>query len=117
MGQAALVERPRRNWGKDSKYHEMDLYARVPGGALMTKRRGKIGLNGFCLEGEAQRGLGDEVEIKFMLPTTRHWTWARGLILEQVDGPAYSGVRCRFTELGLGDRYFLAHWLEAQGPV
>ncbi len=114
MAQAAQAERPRRNWGKNSEYYEMDLYAREPGGALMSRRQGKIGHNGFCMEGEAQRELGDELEIKFMLPTTRHWTWARGLVLEYIDLPEYSGVRCRFTELGLGDRYFLAHWLEAQ---
>jgi hypothetical protein len=110
MGLAALDSRGR---DRNDRYYELDLYARAPGQGLMTKRRGRIGSGGFFLEG-AGLELGDEVDVKFMLPTTRHWTWARGLVLEYVDGPDYSGVRCRFTELGLGDRYFLAHWIEAQ---
>lgn len=114
MTQAALAERSRWNWIEKSKYCDMDLWARGPDGSPMTKRRGRIGISGFYMEDDEQHGLGDEVEIKFMLPTTRHWTWARGIVLEFVDGPDFSGIRCRFYEMGLGDRYFLAHWLEAQ---
>jgi PilZ domain-containing protein len=97
---------------RDSKRVPVRLMIRdAAGGGSFEERAGNLGLGGVYFA-EAHPPPGNRVEVRFLVPGTRHEIRAFGEIVEVSSEAAGFGYHVRFAELELEDELALARFLD-----
>jgi hypothetical protein len=111
MSMAALKKATARIRYEKSVYSPIDLFLRCSHRGFMAGHNGLISLEGFCIALNQAPETGSELEVKFMLPGVSWWIHARGKVTGRIDENGFRGVVCRYSGLGLGERFLISRWL------